>query len=132
MLGWLVCVPLTSAQAYGGFQFAEGTWMWARPITVGWVLTLSSNRRWGVLCVLRKLGLTGRKGREWARLKRRQQRVFPEEAEFAKGHMGTRGLPGTWGPSHTRVEQTQHYFLQMQVYLNEEDRDKFPSLPGNS
>lgn len=61
-------------------------WMWARHTNKSCTSTFSRKSQGGFLCGARKAGLTDRKreGMGEAKLK-----VFPEVAEFTKGHTRT-------------------------------------------
>lgn len=65
--------------------------MWARHTNKSCALTLSRKSQGKVLHVVRKAGLTDRKREGMGEAD--QQQVFPEVAEFAKGHPGAQGLP---------------------------------------
>lgn len=100
--------------------------MWVRPINVScdWLFLAKAKGEysvwWGSW-----VWQTGR-GREWARLKHKQQEVFPEVAEFARGHMRTRGCQehGALG-LHPERAQPRHYHPWRRTCMNWEDVDKF-------
>lgn len=77
----------------------------------------------------KQVSVTGRE-REWARPKHEQQQVFPEVAEFAKGHTGTQDLPRSryFSPVYTPGKHSLSIVTsEWARACNWEDLDKFPS-----